>query len=117
MYSAPVLWKANQQEPFADTKSQAVLRQRIDALNSERINPLAEVRPRLWGQAVQQALLQRAEEILIEATEVLFVLPCRGEGFGLPTYSIVSGRCSWDPHESLGILCAIPCVGNESREQ
>jgi chorismate mutase-like protein len=57
-------WKANKQEPFADTESLAVLRQRINQLNSELINALAEVRPWLWGQTVQQALPQRAEEIL-----------------------------------------------------
>jgi chorismate mutase-like protein len=57
-------WKANKQRPFADAKSLAVLRQRIDQLNSELINALAEVRPWLWGQTVQQALPQRAEEIL-----------------------------------------------------
>ena len=57
-------WKANKQKPFADTKGLAVLRQRIDQLNSELINALAEVRPWLWVQTVQQALPQRAEEIL-----------------------------------------------------
>src|SRR5215472_13953996 len=57
-------WKANQQKPFADTKSLAVLRQRIDQLNSELIHALTELRPWLWGQTVQQALPQRAEEIL-----------------------------------------------------
>jgi acetolactate decarboxylase len=57
-------WKANKQEPFADTKSLAELRQRIDQLNSELVGALAEVRPRLWGQTGQQALPQRAEEIL-----------------------------------------------------
>jgi hypothetical protein len=41
-----------------------VLRQRIDQLNSELINALADVRPWLSGQTVQQALPQRAEEIL-----------------------------------------------------
>jgi chorismate mutase len=57
-------WKANKQEPFADTTSLAVLRQRIDHLNRELIDALAEVRPRLSGPTVQQALPQRAEEIL-----------------------------------------------------
>jgi chorismate mutase-like protein len=57
-------WKANQQEPFADTKSLAVLRQRIDHLNGELIDALAELRSWLSGQAVQQALPQRAEKIL-----------------------------------------------------
>jgi len=57
-------WKANKQEPFADTKSLVVLRQRIDQLNTELINVLADVRPWLWGQTVQPALPQWAEEIL-----------------------------------------------------
>jgi chorismate mutase len=57
-------WQANKQEPFADTTSLAVLRQRIDHLNRELIDALAEVRPWLSGQTVQQALPQRAEEIL-----------------------------------------------------
>jgi chorismate mutase-like protein len=57
-------WKAKNQKPSADTKNLAVLRQRIDQLNSELINALAEVRPWLWGQTVQPALPQRAEEIL-----------------------------------------------------
>jgi chorismate mutase-like protein len=57
-------WKANNQKPFADTKSLAVLRRRIDELNAELIDALAEVRPALFGRAVQQALPQRAEEIL-----------------------------------------------------
>src|SRR5262249_27224199 len=38
-------WKANKQEPFADTTSLAVLRQRIDQLNRELIDALAELRP------------------------------------------------------------------------
>jgi chorismate mutase len=38
-------WKANQQTPFADTKCLAELRQRIDQLNRELIDALAEVRP------------------------------------------------------------------------
>ena len=57
-------WKANKQKPFADTKSLAALRQRIDHLNRELIDALAELRPWLWGRSVQQALPQRAEEIL-----------------------------------------------------
>jgi chorismate mutase-like protein len=57
-------WKANKQEPFADTTSLAVLRQRIDHLNRELIDALTEVRPWLSGKTVQQALPQRAEEIL-----------------------------------------------------
>jgi chorismate mutase-like protein len=57
-------WQANKQEPFADTTRLAVLRQRIDQLKRERIDALAELRPWLSGQTVQQALPQRAEEIL-----------------------------------------------------
>jgi chorismate mutase-like protein len=57
-------WKANHQEPFADTTSLAVLRQRIDDLNRELIDVLAEVRPRLSERTVQQALPRRAEAIL-----------------------------------------------------
>ena len=56
-------WKAKQQKPFAD-KSLAVLRQRIDDLNRELIDALAEVSAWLSGDTVQQALPQRAEEIL-----------------------------------------------------
>jgi hypothetical protein len=41
-----------------------VLRQRIDTLNSKLIDALSDLRPRLWGLPVQQALPQRAEEIL-----------------------------------------------------
>jgi hypothetical protein len=41
-----------------------VLRQRIDDLDRALIDALAEVGPRLSGQTVQQALPQRAEEIL-----------------------------------------------------
>jgi chorismate mutase len=57
-------WKANKQKPFAETTSLAELRQRIDHLNRELIDALAEVHPRLSGVAAQQALSQRAEEIL-----------------------------------------------------
>jgi chorismate mutase len=57
-------WKANKQGPFPDTRSLAALRQRIDQLNGELLDALAEVRPRLSGPSVQQALPQRAEEIL-----------------------------------------------------
>jgi chorismate mutase len=57
-------WKAHRQGVFAGTTSLAVLRRRIDQLNRELIDALAEVRPWLAGQAVQQALPQRAEEIL-----------------------------------------------------
>ena len=41
-----------------------MLRQRIDHLNGELINTLVEVRPWLSALTVQQALPQRAEEIL-----------------------------------------------------
>ena len=57
-------WKANEQGPFANTTSLAVLRQRIDQLNRELIDALAEVRPWLSGRSVQQALSPRAEEAL-----------------------------------------------------
>jgi chorismate mutase len=57
-------WEANKQEPFADTTSLAVLRQRIDHWNRELIDALAELRPWLSGWTVQQALPRRAEEIL-----------------------------------------------------
>jgi len=57
-------WRANKQEPLAETTSLALLRQRIDDLNGELIDALGEVRPWLFGQTVQQALPQRAEEIL-----------------------------------------------------
>jgi hypothetical protein len=57
-------WQANKQKPFADTTSLAVLRQRIDQLNRELIDALTEVRPRLFGQTVQQVLPRRAEEVL-----------------------------------------------------
>jgi len=57
-------WEANQQEPFADATSLAVLRQQIDELNRELIDALVEVRPWLSGPTVQQALQQRAEGIL-----------------------------------------------------
>jgi chorismate mutase len=57
-------WKANKQGPFADTTSLAVLRQRIDDLNRELIDALAELCPSLSERTVQQALPQRAEEIL-----------------------------------------------------
>jgi chorismate mutase len=59
-------WKANKQEPFADTATLVVLRQRIDDLNRELIDALAELRPWLSGQTVQQALPQRAEEIVAD---------------------------------------------------
>ena len=57
-------WKMNKQPPFADTRSLAALRQRIDQLNRELIDALAELRPWLSAPSVQQALPQRAEEIL-----------------------------------------------------
>lgn len=56
---------AKEQQPFTGTTSLAVLRQRIDHLNRELINALAEVRPWLSGLTVQQALPQRADKILI----------------------------------------------------
>ena len=57
-------WKANKQGPFADTTSLTVLRRRIDGLNRELIDALADVRPWLSGPTVQQALPRRAEAIL-----------------------------------------------------
>jgi chorismate mutase len=57
-------WKASKQQTFADTTSLAALRQRIDELNREMIDSLAELCPRLAERAVQQALPRRAEEIL-----------------------------------------------------
>jgi chorismate mutase-like protein len=57
-------WKAKEQEPLADTARLDVLRQRIDQLNGELIDALADVCPFLSGPTVQQALPQRAEEIL-----------------------------------------------------
>ncbi len=57
-------WKANRQEHFADTTSLEVLRQWIDDLNCKLIDALAELRPWLSGLTVQQALSQRAEEIV-----------------------------------------------------
>jgi chorismate mutase len=58
-----VRWKAKNQKPVAD-KGLTVLRQRIDELNSELIDALAEARPALAEPAVQQALPRRAEAIL-----------------------------------------------------
>jgi chorismate mutase len=57
-------WKAKEQEPLADTASLDVLRQRIDQLNGEMIDALADICPWLSAVTVQQALPQRAEEIL-----------------------------------------------------
>jgi L-lactate dehydrogenase len=57
-------WKANKQKPFAGTTSLAVLRQQIDQLNRELIDALARDGPWLFERDVQQALPQRAEEIL-----------------------------------------------------
>jgi chorismate mutase len=57
-------WAAKEQKPFVDTTSLAVMRQRIDTLNSELIDALAEVRPWLSGLTVQRELPARAKEIL-----------------------------------------------------
>ena len=57
-------WKAKKQRTFADTTSLAVLRQRIDDLNRELIDALAELRHWLSEPTVQRELPQRAEEIL-----------------------------------------------------
>src|SRR6516225_6924487 len=52
-------WKAAKQKPLAG-KGLAELRQRIDELNRELIDALAEARPWLDERAVQQALPGRA---------------------------------------------------------
>ena len=57
-------WEANKQGPFADKTSLTVLRRRIDGLNRELIDALADVLPWLSGPTVQQALPRRAEAIL-----------------------------------------------------
>jgi chorismate mutase-like protein len=57
-------WKAKKQRTFADTTSLAVLRQRIDDLNRELIDALAELRHWLSEPAVQRELPRRAEKIL-----------------------------------------------------
>jgi chorismate mutase len=73
-------WKANQQGPFADATSLAVLRQQIDQLNRELIDALADLGPRLSGQTVQQVLPQRAEEILtgdgLDGVRETAIAPC-----------------------------------------
>jgi chorismate mutase len=56
-------WKARGQNPVAG-KSLSVLRRRIDQLNTELIEALAEVGPWLSEPGVQQALPRRAEAIL-----------------------------------------------------
>ena len=57
-------WKAKRRKPSAGTTSLAVRRQRIDQLNSKLIDALAEVSACLSGDTVQEALPQRAEQIL-----------------------------------------------------
>jgi chorismate mutase len=57
-------WKANKQGPFADTTSLAELRERIDELNREMLDALAELRERLAGRALAEALSRRAEVFL-----------------------------------------------------
>jgi chorismate mutase len=56
-------WKTKKEKPTA-SKDLAVLRRRIDELNRELIDALAEVGPCLSEQRVQEALPERAEEIL-----------------------------------------------------
>jgi chorismate mutase len=56
-------WKAKKEDPPTG-KSLAVLRQRIDQLNRELIDALAEVSPWLSEPNVQQELPQRAEQLL-----------------------------------------------------
>src|SRR5262249_27676269 len=83
-------WQANKQEPFAGTTSLAGLRQRIDHLNRELIDALAELRPWLWRQTVQQALPQRAEEILtgngLASVRETAIAPLRA------TVAVIEGR-------------------------
>lgn len=57
-------WKVSGQKPFADAKSLAALRQRIDRLNIELLDVLAEVGPRLSTAAMRQTLTRRADNIL-----------------------------------------------------
>jgi chorismate mutase len=57
-------WKAKEHEPVANATSLAALRERIDQLNHELVDALAEIQPRLSEHTVQRALSQRAEEIL-----------------------------------------------------
>jgi chorismate mutase len=57
-------WTASNQKRFVDGPDLAELRQRIDELNRELINGLAELRPYLSEPAVQQALPERAEVLL-----------------------------------------------------
>jgi chorismate mutase len=57
-------WKAKKQRTFADTTSLAVLRQRIDDLNRELIDALAELCPWLSEPTIQREVPQRAEKIL-----------------------------------------------------
>jgi chorismate mutase-like protein len=74
-------WKANEHEPLSDTASLEVLRQRIDQLNGELIDALADICPWLSEQTVQQALPQRAEEILsgngLAAVREMAITPIR----------------------------------------
>jgi chorismate mutase len=58
------LWSANKQKPDAGAGDLTVLRKRIDALNDELIDALAQLSPRLPDPAVQQTLRQHAQEIL-----------------------------------------------------
>jgi chorismate mutase len=57
-------WKANKQGPFADTTSLAMLRDRIDELNREMLDALAELRGGLAGRDLQEALSRRGELVL-----------------------------------------------------
>lgn len=58
------LWSANKQKPDAGASDLTELRKRIDALNDELIDALAQLSPRLPEPAVQQTLKQHAQEIL-----------------------------------------------------
>jgi chorismate mutase-like protein len=58
-------WKTVKQMPFNGTTSLPILRRRIDNLNRELLDVLADVSPVLSSAAIQQALPQRAEKILV----------------------------------------------------
>jgi chorismate mutase-like protein len=58
-------WRANQVKPPPGTRSLAQLRRRIDDLNRELLDVLAEFSPVLASDAIQKALPQRAEVLFI----------------------------------------------------
>ncbi len=57
-------WNSIRQRPFAATTGLGELRRRIDDLNRGLLNVLAELDPVLSSDAIQKALLARAEAIL-----------------------------------------------------